>query len=41
MAWNEPNGNKDPWGRKRDNNSELDDILKSFSKFINDFFKSS
>ena len=40
MAWNEPNGNKDPWGRKRDNNSELDDILKSFSKFVNDFFKS-
>jgi len=41
MAWNEPNGNKDPWGRKRDNNSELDDILKGFNKFINDFFKSS
>ncbi len=41
MAWNEPNGNKDPWGRKRDNNSELDDILKSFNKFVNDFFKSS
>ncbi len=41
MAWNEPNGNKDPWGRKRDNNSELDDILKSFNKFVNDLFKSS
>ena len=41
MAWNEPNGNKDPWGRKRDNNSELDDILKGFNKFVNDFFKSS
>ncbi len=41
MAWNEPNGNKDPWGRKRDNNSELDDILKGFSKFVNDLFKSS
>jgi len=41
MAWNEPNGNKDPWGRKRDNNSELDDIVKSFTKFFNDFFKSS
>lgn len=40
MAWNEPNGNKDPWGRKRDNNSELDDIVKSFTKFFNDFFKS-
>tara|TARA_Y100000768_G_scaffold369804_1_gene335032 strand:- start:532 stop:1662 length:1131 start_codon:yes stop_codon:yes gene_type:complete len=41
MAWNQPNGNKDPWGRKRDNNSELDDILKSFNKFVNDLFKSS
>ena len=41
MAWNEPNGNKDPWGRKRDNKSELDDIVKSFTKFFNDFFKSS
>ena len=41
MAWNEPNGNKDPWGRKRDSNSELDDILKSFSRYFNDFFKSS
>ena len=41
MAWNEPNGNKDPWGRKRDNNSELDDIVKSFTKFFNDLFKSS
>ena len=41
MAWNEPNGNKDPWGRKRDKNSELDDIVKSFTKFFNDFFKSS
>ena len=41
MAWNEPNGNKDPWGRKRDNNSELNDILKGFNKFVNDFFKSS
>ena len=41
MAWNEPNSNKDPWGRKRDNNSELDDILKGFNKFVNDFFKSS
>ena len=41
MAWNEPNGNKDPWGRKRDSNSELDDVLKSFSKFVNDLFKSS
>ncbi len=41
MAWNEPNGNKDPWGRKRDNNSELDDIVKSLSKYFSDFFKSS
>ena len=41
MAWNQPNGNKDPWGRKRDNNSELNDILKSFNKFVNDLFKSS
>ena len=41
MAWNQPNGNKDPWGRKRDNNSELDDILKSFNKFVNGLFKSS
>ena len=35
MAWNEPGGNKDPWGRKTKNNSEIDTILND----INSFFK--
>ena len=39
MAWNEPNGNKDPWGRKKQTSSELDDILKNFSKFLNGMFE--
>jgi len=39
MAWNEPNGNKDPWGRKKQTSSELDDIVKNFSKFLNGMFE--
>ena len=34
MAWNEP-GNKDPWGRKK-NNSSLDGVIKDFKKIIDD-----
>ena len=40
MAWNEPNGNKDPWGRKKQGSSELDDIIKNFSKFFDGMFDS-
>ena len=38
MAWNEP-GNKDPWGRNK-NNSSLDGVFKDFKKTINDLFGS-
>ena len=38
MAWNEP-GNKDPWGRKK-NNSSLDGVFKDFKKTIDDLFGS-
>jgi hypothetical protein len=34
MAWNEP-GNKDPWGRNK-NNSSLDGVIKDFKKIIDD-----
>ena len=34
MAWNEP-GNKDPWGRNK-NNSSLDGVFKDFKKTIDD-----
>ena len=34
MAWNEP-GNKDPWGRNK-NNSSLDGVIKDFKKTIDD-----
>ena len=36
MAWNEP-GNKDPWGRNK-NNSSLDVVIKDFKKTIDDLF---
>jgi membrane protease subunit HflK len=36
MAWNEP-GNKDPWGRNK-NNSNLDGVIKDFKKTIDDLF---
>ena len=38
MAWNEP-GNKDPWGRNK-NNSSLDGVFKDFKKTIDDLFGS-
>ena len=41
MAWNEPNGNKDPWGRKNKSGSEIDDLVKSFSKFFDNIINSS
>ena len=31
MAWNEPNGNKDPWGRKPSGKSELDNALNDLN----------
>ena len=34
MAWNEPNGNKDPWGRKPKSNSELDNALNDLNKYF-------
>ena len=34
MAWNEPNGSKDPWGRKSSNNSELDNALNDLNKYF-------
>ena len=34
MAWNEPGGNKDPWGRKTKNNSEIDTILNDINSFL-------
>jgi len=34
MAWNEPNGNKDPWGRKPTSNSELDNALNDLNKYF-------
>jgi modulator of FtsH protease HflK len=34
MAWNEPNGNKDPWGRKSKSNSELDNALNDLNKYF-------
>ena len=34
MAWNEPNGNKDPWGRKSNSNSELDNALNDLNKYF-------
>ena len=36
MAWNEP-GNKDPWGRNK-NNSGLDGVIKDFKKTVDDLF---
>ena len=39
MAWNEP-GNKDPWGRNK-NNSNLDGVFKEFKKTIDDLFGSN
>ncbi len=42
MAWNEPGKNdKDPWGRQKNNGSDLDALLKDFQKFIKDFFNSN
>ena len=41
MAWNQPGGDKkDPWGRKNQNNPDLDNIFKEISKFMNSVFKS-
>ena len=34
MAWNEPNGNKDPWGRKPSSRSELDNALNDLNKYF-------
>jgi len=34
MAWNEPNGNKDPWGRKPSGKSELDNALNDLNKYF-------
>ena len=34
MAWNEPNGNKDPWGRKSKSNSELDNAINDLNKYF-------
>ena len=34
MAWNEPNGNKDPWGRKSNTSSELDNALNDLNKYF-------
>ena len=34
MAWNEPNGSKDPWGRKPSNKSELDNALNDLNKYF-------
>ena len=39
MAWNEP-GNKDPWGRNK-NNSNLDGVFKDFKKIFDDLLGSS
>jgi membrane protease subunit HflK len=39
MAWNEP-GNKDPWGRNK-NNSNLDGVFKDFKKTFDDLLGSS
>ena len=40
MAWNEPGGsNKDPWGRKTKDNSEIDNLVKDISKFFQNIFK--
>jgi membrane protease subunit HflK len=39
MAWNEP-GNKDPWGRNK-NNSSLDGIIKDFKKTVDDLLGGS
>ncbi len=42
MAWNQPGGdNKDPWGRKKQNNADLDNFFKEVSKFIDGIFKSN
>ena len=38
MAWNEP-GNKDPWGRNK-NNSSLDGVFRDFKKTIDDLLGS-
>ena len=34
MAWNEPNGSKDPWGRQSKSNSELDNALNDLNKYF-------
>ena len=34
MAWNEPNGSKDPWGRKPSSKSELDNALNDLNKYF-------
>ena len=40
MAWNEPGGNnKDPWGRKAKDNSEIDNLVKDISTFLQNLFK--
>jgi len=39
MAWNEP-GNKDPWGRNK-NNSNLDGVFKDFKKIFDDLLGAS
>ena len=42
MAWNEPGGNnKDPWGRKAKDNSEIDNLIKDISAFLQNLFKTS
>ena len=38
MAWNEPNGNKDPWGRKSNTSSELDNALNDLNKYVKNLF---
>jgi len=39
MAWNEP-GNKDPWGKNK-NNSSIDGVIKDFKKTIDELLGSS
>ena len=42
MAWNEPGGNnKDPWGRKAKDNSEIDNLVKDISTFLQNAFKTN
>ncbi len=39
MAWNEP-GNKDPWGRNK-NNASIDGVFRDFKKVMDDLFGSN